>query len=252
MSNAKINTIANIVLPVVSIALTVVLFLMFRPEEPTSLFYLNLAYTVLLEAIFFGYFNLLHSKTEEVSTPFYAIFGVFALYYIVIGLGCMLLYSLALMYFVPIKFYVAALIVLTLLWIILSVLTAQTDSNYKQTANKLNDQQHTLSFYAQKIALLTSRYEKLCAEKGIHYQTESNNSSVLDKLKGKIEFLTPNILSSETAHLQLNVMLDKCEAIIEETEAATADQLVDLEKKMQRFVNNSIDELNMLKNITRN
>ncbi|MDR0384888.1 MAG: hypothetical protein LBH60_02275, partial [Prevotellaceae bacterium] len=220
-------------------------------EKPAELFYLNLGYTILLEAIFFGYISLLYRKIKEFSTPFTAVFGIYSLYYVIAGAGWMLLYSLALSHFFSIKIYVAALIVITLMWIILSVLTAQADSHYKETTDTLNDRQHTLEYYTQKITLLASRYDKLCAEKGIRYATESNNRTVLDRLKGKIAFLTPNVLNSETARSQLKSMLDRCEEIIEETALASGDILDEWEKKMIRFVNNSIEELEMLKNMNR-
>ncbi|MCL1934155.1 MAG: hypothetical protein FWF53_10150 [Candidatus Azobacteroides sp.] len=247
----KINLIANYVLPIVVIAITITLFFMFKPHETTALFYLNLGYTIFLEAVFFGYLNLLYAKVKEFSSPFLAVFGVYAIYYVVIGFVCMLAYSLILSHFLPIKFYVAALMVLTLLWIIISVLTAQTDSNYKETVEKLKDDTHTLNFYTQKINLLANRYEKLCTEKGLKYETDSNNRTTLDRLKGKISFLTPNILNNDTAVSQLTSLFNKCEDIIEETESATDDTLVEAQKKMQRFVDNAIAEIDMLKNLTR-
>jgi hypothetical protein len=251
MSNKTLNFISNVILPVTVFIATAALFLVFQPEDPAPLFYFNLAYTVLLEAIFFGYVGLLYIKTSTFSTPLYALFGVMAAFYLVAGVGWMLLYSLVLLPAVSLKMYISVIVVLTLLWIVLSVLMAKIDGNYKATTNRLKDQHHTLAFYTQKITLLASRYEKLCEEKGIRYQTDSNNRTALDKLMGKISFLTPNIFTSETACSQLTAMLGKCEDIIEETETADGDRLAELDRKMQRFVNNSIDELNMLKNLTR-
>ena len=248
----RMNVIGNVVLPIVVIVLTAVLFFMFRPEEPTALFYLNLFYTILLEAIFFGYLNILYrKKSEALSTPFHAIFGVYAMYYILIGLAWMLVYSLLLVYFTPIKIYVAILIVLTLLWIIVSVVTAQSDSNYKESVDRLNDQRNTLEFYAQRLNMLASRYEKVCADRNIQYKTESNNRTVLDRLKSKINFLTPSIFTNNTACSQLNSILDRCDELIEEVESAAEEKLPELEKKMQRFVDNAIDQVELLKNITR-
>ena len=247
----KINLIANIILPIVVITITIALFFMFKPKETTALFYLNLGYTILLETVFFGYLNLLYAKVKDFSTPLLAVFGVYAIYYVIIGFVCMLAYSLILSHFLPIKVYIAVLMVLTLLWIILSVLTAQTDSNYKETVEKLKDDTHTLNFYAQKINLLANRYEKLCAEKGLKYETGSNNRTALDRLKGKINFLMPNVLSSDTAVSQLTSLLNKCEDIIEETESATDDKLLEVQNKMQRFVDNAVAEIDMLKNLTK-
>ena len=251
MSNKKINIIANIILPLVVIVMTVVLFFMFKPQETTPLFYINLFYAVFLEAILFGYFNLLYVKTKDFSTPFFAVFGVYSLYYIIVGIGWLLLYSLLLSHFMSLKIYITGLMVLTLLWIIISVLTAQTDSNYKQTTNKLKAQGQSLNFYTQKITLLASRYAKLCDEKGLKYETDSNNRTVLDRLSGKISFLTPNILENEAAVTQISSMLSKCEDIIDETATATEEKLVEMQTKMKRFVDNSVAELDMLKNLTK-
>jgi len=251
MLNKKINKIANIVLPIVVTVITITLFWMFKPEKTTSLFYINLFYIVFLGAIFFGYLNILHLKTKELSTPFYAIFGVYAMYYIIIGFGWVLLYSLLVSHFAPMKVYITGLLILTLLWLIVSVLTAQTDSNHKQTVKKLKEQGESLNFYTQKITLLTSRYAKLCNEKNLKYETDSNNLTVLDRLMGKISFLTPNIFSNETAAVQLSSMLNKCEDIIDETELVSEEKLTEMQKKMQRFVDNAIAEIDMLKNLTK-
>jgi hypothetical protein len=251
MSNKRIDIIAGLILPAAVIALTATLFFMFRLEKPAGLFYLNLGYTILLEAISFGYISLLYRKTKKLSTPFTAVFGIYSLCYVIVGASWMLLYSLTLSNFFSPKIYVAALIVITLMWIILSTLTAQADSHYTETVDTLNDRRHTLEYYTQKITLFASRYDKLCEEKGVRYATESSNRTALDRLKGKIAFLTPNVLNSETARSQLNAMLDRCEEIIEETALASGDTLSEWEKKMNRFVNNSIDELEMLKNMTR-
>ncbi|MDR1406544.1 MAG: hypothetical protein LBJ23_00685 [Tannerella sp.] len=251
MSNDKVNIIARFILPVTVIVATETLFIMFRPETPPPLFYLNLGYTILLEAIFFGYIDLSYRKITTFSTPFPAVFGIYSLYYVIIGASWMLLYSLALAPLFPINIYIAALIVLTLIWIVLSVLTAQVDSHHKATTDRLNERKYTLEHYTQKTAMLASRYEKLCAEKGIRYATESNNRTALDRLKEKIRFLTPNVLNSDTARAQLNAMLDRCEEIIEETALASGDAPGEREKKMQRFVNSAIDELEILKGMTR-
>jgi hypothetical protein len=251
MPNKKINIIANIVLPIVVASVTVVLFLMFQPEQPTALFYLNLGYTIVLEMVFFGYLNLLYSKAKGISTPLLAIFGVYDIYYVLFGTIWMFLYSLLLSNFVSLKVYIAALVVLTLIWILISVLTAQTDSNYKQTIDKLKNDGQTLNFYVQKITLLASRYENLCAEKGIIYKTDSNNKTALDRLKNKISFLTPNVLQNEATVAQLSSLLSKCETIIEETENATPDLYKNTQNKMQRFVNDAVAELDMLKNLTK-
>ena len=254
LNNRKINTIAGIILPVVVMIMTAALFFMFKPQETTALFYINLCYVIFLEAVFFGYLNLFRAKTEDLSdlsTPYLSIFGVFSVYYIILGLVWLFVYSLILLNYMPLKLYAAGLMILTLLWILVSVLTEQTDSNYRQTVDRQKEQSQSLDFYSQKITLLASRYAKLCDEKGLKYETESNNRTALDRLMGKIKFLTPNVLRNETATVQITSLLSKCEDIIEETELATEDNLALAHKKMQRFVDNAVAEIDMLKNLTK-
>jgi uncharacterized protein YhhL (DUF1145 family) len=271
--NKKINLLSNVILPLFVIVVTVALIFMFKPEETTELFYINLAFSILLECVLFGFLNILPIKKDGVSTPFVAVFGMYSIIYVALGAVWMLGYSLLISgvipeemirnpwlrmlyaflqsYPVPLKIYVAVIAVLTVLWIGISLLTAQIDSNFKQSTDKLKADARTLNYYTQKITLLASRYEKLCAEKGLKYATDSGNRTVLERLKGKISFLTPNVLTDETAVSQLTALLGRCEDIIDETESATEEQLPAASRKMQRFVDNAIAELDMLKNLTR-
>ena len=41
-----------------TVVVTVLGFLVFMPEEPGKLFYVNMAYLVLLEVLFFGWFHM--------------------------------------------------------------------------------------------------------------------------------------------------------------------------------------------------
>jgi len=247
MSNKTINTIANVVLPIVVIIATIAVFLLLKTQNSTALFYINLCYAVFLEVVFFGYLTFLRAKVKDLSVPFFASLGVYCLYYIIAGIAWMLVYSLKLVYFMPLNIHIAVLVVLTLIWIIVSVLTAQTDSNYKQGVDKLKGEVQSLNFYKQKITLLASRYENLCKEKGLKYQTESSNRTELERLKGKISFLTPNVLRNEAAAEQLTALIGKCEGMVSEMEEATAETAPDIQKRMVKFVDNAIGEVDMLR-----
>ena len=254
MSNQKINIVSNIVLPIVVVGTTIGMFFLLKPQETTSLFWINLFYTVFLEVVFFGYINVLHLKTKDLSSPFYAVFGAYCFYYIILGLVCMVGYTFMVKFiYAPEtnKAYIAALMNITLLWVIVSVITAQTDSNYKQTVVELKERGQSLNFFTQKIALLASRYEKLCAEKGLKYETQSSNRVELDRLKGKISFLTPNVFNNDTAVAQITALFGKCEDLIDEMEEASAEKAPTVQKKMQRFVDNAVSELDMVKNLAR-
>ena len=251
MSNKTINLLANVVVPIVTGVLTIVLFFLFRPEETTALFYLNLVYSLILEGVFFGYIGSLHRDSETVSTPFRAIFGITAAYYIIGGLGWMLLYSLLLRHFASIKVYIAVLAIFTLLWIILSLLMGQTDSNYQVGIRQQEDRNKVINYHSQKMQMLATRYERLCREKGIAHSETANGHTPLDLLSSKISGLTPNVFRNATAVTQLNTIIDRCESLLYEAEDAPDDKLPDIARKMQRLAENSISEIDLLKNLAR-
>jgi hypothetical protein len=205
----------------------------------------------LLEAVFFGYLALLQTKTNAVSSPFYAIMGVHSLYYVIFGTLWMLAYSIGLADLLSFKVYVSIVVVLTVLWFVAAMLLAKTDSDYKETVDELKTRQYSMQYYAQKLNALANRYEKICADKGIVYKTESNNQTILDRLKPKLQFLTPNVFNSETACSQLNALLDQCQNLVDEAEAADTDKIELHQRAMRNFVNNAINEIDLLKTFTR-
>ena len=206
----NINKFTNVALPVVVMAITIALFFMFKPEESTPLFYVNLIFLLFLEVIFFAYFNLSNTKTEDSSTPFLAIFGIFCVYYIVLCFGWMLIYSILLknIPFMTLKYYIAVLMILTLIWILLSVITAQTaePSNY----------------YNQKIAMIAARYKKICYEKGLKY---------------------------DATLAQTSALLIKCDDLIDLMESASEEDAAAMQKKMHCLLDSAATELDSMKNI---
>ena len=251
MSNKKISILYNVVMPIVVAVATIALFFVFKPEEAEILFYFNLCYTLLLEAVFFGYLGLLQVDTKDFSSPFYAILGTHSLLYIVAGAACMLVYSLRWYEIFPFKIYLAAIVMLTVVWFVIAMLMTKTDYGYKQTVDELKSRQYSLQYYAQKLNILSTRYEKICVEKGIIYQTDSNNRSELDRLKAKLNFLTPNVFNNETACSQLNDLFDRCNCLLDEAETLEQDNIALHQKAMRNYVNNAINEIDLLKTLTR-
>ena len=52
-----------------TIVVTVLGFLVFAPEEPSTLFYVNLVYLIVLEGLFFGWFHMGKLKSDAAQTP---------------------------------------------------------------------------------------------------------------------------------------------------------------------------------------
>jgi hypothetical protein len=248
MAKNLINKIASIGLPVVVIGCTTALFLMFRPDEPTALYYTNLGYLIFLEALFFSYINVLYlKKSEELSSPFYAIFGVYTLYYTAMGLGWLILYSLVLTHFAPLKIYVAGIIVLTLIWLVVSLVTAQADTNFKKTVDTQRDSRYSLDLYNQKMNRLFQRCRQLCEDNN----AEQRVGDLVDKLRHRFGALSPTLFSNDLAVSRLNSVADKFADILDRAEDAGSEAAVDWGKKLSRFVDDVILELDIAQNMAR-
>lgn len=249
MSNSRINLLANVVLPLFVIALTTTLFFMFRPLETTALFYINLGYVIFLEAVFFGYMNFVfRKKTESLSTPFYAIFGIYSFYYVLIGIIWLVLFSLAIVHFAPLKVYIAGIILLTLVWIILSLLIAQADTNYKQSTDQMADQRQCCDLYIQKMNMLYSNFSQAYRAKAIENE---DMIAAVGRFKLKFATLPPCTFSNAASVSQMNSIQGKFEHLIEQLEDASEDHIEGINKKIIRFAESSCAELDMIKNMTR-
>lgn len=276
--DAKVSGIIGGTLVVATIAL----FVLFRPAEPSVVYWFNFAFSLLLEVLFSGLF--VFGKSRQLSMPFYIATWTYIGCYIVLSICTMGIYfalvepgvltlatelafpKLHLPYarvFDGIAaifqeneslgsiIYFSVFIALTAIWIITIAILWRTDVAYTESVQKLKQTHEEIINFAQQATLLNKKYQRICQEKGIRYETHSNNSSVLDKLVNKIQFLTPNVLQSPVAQRRLTELLAECKTIINEADAATEDQIETVNKKMNSFVLDAVDEIDMLKNTTR-
>ena len=117
MANSRISFVSNILIPILTGIITLVLFLLFRPENAGALFYTNMIYTLLLEGFLFGFLSLLQKESKNISGAFYSIISVGAIYYIIFGSGWMIAYSLLLTAILSYKVYIAVHSIIFLLFI---------------------------------------------------------------------------------------------------------------------------------------
>lgn len=251
MANKKVSFLFNIVMPILVVLTTITIFYIFKPEEAENLFFFNLIYAIILEAIFFTYLGLLQSKTKTFSTPFYAIMGIFALFYVIIGALWMIVYSSAFTQIISFKFYYISIIILTVLWNVVAMLITKTDSDYKETVDDLKTRQNSLQYYSQQLDSLANRYKNICREKNIVYKTDSNNNTPLDRLKAKMNFLTPNIFNNESASMQLKAIIEQCTEIVDEMEKAESTLIDQTQIKMNQFIDKAMNDIDLLKTLTR-
>lgn len=135
MATKRVSLMSDVVLPLIVYAATIVLFFVFKPAEPKTLFWVNFGYTLFLETGAFGWlFWVKKDRTNDVSPLMSVIFGTYGVYYTIAGVAVMLLYTILVNAGVHIgmRWYVAAIIVITVLWIIPAFFMVEADSTHKQ------------------------------------------------------------------------------------------------------------------------
>ena len=140
MANSKITIFSAVAVPLIVIAATAVLAFVWSDVGPkSSLFWVNFGYGLMLEMIFFGYLAMVRKGLTSFTGAFYSIMGVCAVYYIAAGLLLIGLSSL-----ITLKLYITAIIILSLCWLIIGALIAETDSLHKKDVDVTKDKNRRL------------------------------------------------------------------------------------------------------------
>ena len=250
MANSRISFVSNILIPILTGIITLVLFLLFCPENAGALFYTNMIYTLLLEGFLFGFLSLLQKESKNISGAFYSIISVGAIYYIIFGSGWMIAYSLLLTAILSYKVYIAVHSIIFLLFIIVGSIVTRTDNSYHEKTEEQTQQMRSIRFYTEKMNQLASKY----LQQGIDKDTDLSQwdgYKVLGTLITKINHLTPSIFRNDMAVKQLSNMLENCEKIVAEMEEVPDSDLNMIDRKMKRFASNAIDEITLLRNLSR-
>ncbi len=145
--------------PVLAVGVTLLGFILLRPENPGTLFWINLVYTVCLEVLFFVWlrWGRIRSRSVDEQTIYFRVFlGVGTLYYIIAAVLWMVFYFLcgtrtgqqllAIHFDLPdilatwpemsIRIYLFGILGLTVLWIVIASIVGRHDVAYntRQTA----------------------------------------------------------------------------------------------------------------------
>jgi hypothetical protein len=126
MAKSKTIFFSAVVVPLVVIAATIALAFAWTDGGRGTLFRVNIGYGVLLEALFFGWLHAVRRGSRSFTGAFWSIIGVWLIYYIVGGA-----ILLAASFFISLKLYVTAIGALTLAWVVVGALVAETDTRHK-------------------------------------------------------------------------------------------------------------------------
>ncbi len=163
-----------------TIVVTVLGFLVFAPEEPTKLFYVNMVYLVLLEGIFFGWFHIGKLKSDSSQTPYFKVFvGVHTMYYLMASLLWLIVYTLLLSTSghewlsrvlhweaitswpaLSLRAYVLVIAILSLVWIVLASIVGSQDTHYHKQQTQLEDTTMDIRAFCDELKSLAAEHSR--------------------------------------------------------------------------------------------
>ena len=245
MKNRNIGLNTRIVMPVVTVITTIIITLVLKPKDSTSLYWINLCIGIFLESLLFVWLAFSRTETIELSSVFKAVSGGLTLYYVLISFLVMIVYSTVFYDIVDIKWYISILLVLILIWYIFGSLVAYTDN---KTISKENKEKEAIVFDVAKISSLRVRFSLVFAK----FVTEGYMINPMEKLQHKMQFISPNVLRNANTVAKLNLMIENCECLLIKMESSVnKEDFINIEKELKQFINISIQEIDNLKKITR-
>ena len=144
-----------------TVVVTVLGFLVFIPEEPSKLFYVNLAYLVLLGVLFFGWFHLGKLKRDAAQTPYFKVFvGMHTMGYLVVSVLWMLIYTIFLREKVDLKVYLLVIGILSLIWIVWASILGSQDTQYHAQQTQLEDTTMDIRAFRDELKALAKEHAK--------------------------------------------------------------------------------------------
>ncbi|MBQ5625699.1 MAG: hypothetical protein IIU96_01505 [Paludibacteraceae bacterium] len=144
-----------------TVVVTVLGFLVFMPEEPSKLFYVNMAYLVLLEVLFFGWFHMGKLKSDAAQTPYFKVFvGMHTMGYLVVSVLWMLIYTIFLREKVDLKVYLLVIGGISVIWVVLASILGSQDTQYHAQQTQLEDTTMDIRAFREELKSLAAAHEK--------------------------------------------------------------------------------------------
>lgn len=235
----NIRLVADIIVPAAVILVTTAIFFLFIPEEPGTLFWSNLVYTIFLEFILLTYIVWLPAHGSSVVLKWVG--GVNCMLYVATALVWMLIYGVLLQHWASIKIYYAVIAILTVFWLFASSLSFKVDNDHK-TANE------TLSANRSRAEIVNSKGEMYLQQFNMllgTYPELGMASGPVTSLCHNLSSMSPVIMGVPEAAQQINDICRKLEDLISEPASE------DVAERLKNFSENSLLTINYLKKSVR-
>ena len=237
----------SLVLAVISIITTVFLFYYWTNEENrTSLFNFNLAYTIFLEILFFGFIFFSKLNSNKILGATYSILGTILSLYLFFGVTVLLSFNIILLDIISIKWYFTSIIAGTLLTIIIYGFSLKLNNNLIRSTHSEANITKSRDSFVQSLNYLQSIYANILVENRINEKLESGYSSIIQKLTNKVSFINPKIIEDTNHNMRLSDSIGNLDHLIKEMRNSGNDK-ISIQKQITELVDDTIFYLNSIK-----
>lgn len=240
----NVSIFTGIVVPALVAIATIVLFFIFKPEEPTwHLFLFNMLYTVFLELVFFGWIGYLYlGEKDGTSQVFKITTGVAALYYIIIGAFFMLLYNMGLRR-IPLaaRYYYIAIFVITLLWVVVGSILLRTDVHDTEREKEKSNHSKEIANIISQMKTLASRFSTLQSLHG------AKGENAVDLLFAEFKGLTPKDAENRVSFNKLNNIIEELDQLMDEAESVPEEGYVEAAGRIKLYAKKTIGRVEQIK-----
>lgn len=233
--NKIVNLVADVIAPLAVVTVTAALFFIFMPENPGTLFWTNLVYSVFLEVILFAYIFWL--PIHKYSLVLKWLCGVYSIYYVGTALIWMLVFSLSLSRWCPIKVYFSVIAVLTVLWILVGALSFKVDKANEKSSTVLSENRHRVNLVSSNAEMLLQQFNLI---KSAHEEFISASSSVTSLCR-TLATLSPTVVADYHTFKRVNTICSGLEDILSEPISDESPS------RLKEFADQSLITLNFIK-----
>lgn len=237
--NKTINLFSDVLAPLAIVAVTIALFFTFQPEEPGTLFWTNMVYSVILEIILLAYIVWLPARGDSVALKW--MFGVYSVIYVCIALAWMLIFSILLCHWVSIKVYFSVIAILTVLWILISAQSLKVDKNNETSTAILMENRKNMDKIINNAERMLQQFNLMLS---FHPELKEASSSVSSLCRG-LTTLSPSAMGDPTAVMRVNTICTGLEDMLNDPFSDTYPS------KLKEYTEKSIITLKNIKNSIR-
>lgn len=236
----------NAILLIVVLGATAGLFfLLGEPSNP--LFYFNLAFTGVLEIIFFGSVIRI-SKQRLFNVPNLAVV-VQLNRYVIFAAIIMIAYNIIGKDYLDQKWYFGILILLTIIYVVIVIFTLQGGEYQKQQSADVKTKMIGRTDLADKQKLLLSNYKRTISEnKELDYQITEDCRKAISQIEDKLT--TIPIAKFEQLPEKTNGIAEQIEKLNNQVDEIDASNKEESEKQLKAIAKNAYtiaDQINLLK-----